>query len=501
MAVEVGRAVAGVSRGLGRGNGSVVGGRATLALDGRSLQLLAGRHRVAVVSGTNGKTTTTSLLSSALSTVGPVVSNMLGANLPTGLVSTLAAAEPGQLAALEVDEAWLGRVVAATRPRVAVLLNLSRDQLDRNNEVRRLAGSWRKTVVATPDLHVVANADDPLVAWAAQPAPQVTWVAAGQPWTADASGCPACGARIVFSEQGWSCSSCSLRRPVPEVWLAGDDLVAAEGVADGLVADGRVTDGLVVAGGAFRAPLRLSLPGRCNRSNAAMAWAAARRLGADPAAALAAMAHTAEVAGRYKVLQFGQLQARMLLAKNPAGWLEVFDVLDPVPTPVVVAINARIADGRDPSWLWDVPFERLAGRPVVATGERSRDLAVRLHYADVPHQHERDPVAALRLAADYSEAIVHSEVTLHAKAAVYPEAAAAEPRPGPGLDPGPPERAQERRPAEQPPDPGPAERGQDPGPAPRPAGPRRRVDVVANYTAFQSLSGRLAGAAARGRLE
>lgn len=382
MALEVGRAAAGLSRRLGRGNGSVVGGWATLALDRRSLEVLARRHQVALVSGTNGKTTTTSLLSAALSTAGPVVTNMLGANLPTGLVAALATAPPGQLAVLEVDEAWLGQVVAAARPRVAVLLNLSRDQLDRNNEVRRLAASWRQTFAAASDVAVVANADDPLVAWAAQAASQVTWVAAGQRWKQDASGCPACGARIVFGEEGWACSSCSLRRPSPDLWLEGDDLVAADG---------------------FRGVLQLSLPGSCNRSNAAMAWAAARRFGAEPDAALASMAERVEVAGRYRTVELGALGVRLLLAKNPAGWLEVFDVLSPLPTPVVVAINARIADGRDPSWLWDVPFERLAGRPVVAAGERSHDLAVRLHYAEVAHQREADPLAALRIAARQAE--------------------------------------------------------------------------------------------------
>jgi len=78
--------------------------------------------------------------------------------------------------------------------------------------------------------------------------------------------------------------------------------------------------------------------------------------------------------------------------------------------PVVVAINARTADGRDPSWLWDVPFERLRGRLVVATGERSRDLAVRLRYAEVEHVHEPDlfravaaaPAASVDVVANYT---------------------------------------------------------------------------------------------------
>ena len=98
----------------------------------------------------------------------------------------------------------------------------------------------------------------------------------------------------------------------------------------------------------------------------------------------------------------------MLLAKNPAGWLEVFDLLSVPPTPVVIAVNSRVADGRDPSWLWDVPFERLQGRVVVATGERSRDLAVRLHYAGVQHRHEPDPLLAMAaIGADQVEVVAN----------------------------------------------------------------------------------------------
>src|SRR4029077_18341247 len=129
------------------------------------------------------------------------------------------------------------------------------------------------------------------------------------------------------------------------------------------------------------------LPGRANRANAAMALATAAVLGADRSVAGRALGSLDEVVGRYAVVDSGGVQARLLLAKNPAGWLEVFDFLRPPPLPVVVVINARIADGRDPSWLWDVPFERLAGRLVVASGERSRDLAVRLRYAGVEHIH------------------------------------------------------------------------------------------------------------------
>ncbi len=246
-----------------------------------------------------------------------------------------------------------GGVVTSVSPVVAVLLNLSRDQLDRNNEVRQLSATWRATLAAAPTLHVVANADDPLVAWAAAAAHSVTWVGAGQPWTVDAAGCPNCGSRIHFGQEGpdgasgtWACDGCRLRRPALDVRL--EDHVV------------RMSDG-------GRYPLSLRLPGRCNEANATMAMAAAARLGIPPPCALEAMGVTAEVAGRYRTVQVGPTRARLLLAKNPAGWLEVFDLLAPPPAPVVVVINARVADGKDPSWLWDVPFERLRGRLVIAT--------------------------------------------------------------------------------------------------------------------------------------
>jgi len=105
------------------------------------------------------------------------------------------------------------------------------------------------------------------------------------------------------------------------------------------------------------------------------------------------------VAGRYQVLNVSGARVRLLLAKNPAGWAEALDLLRPPPSPVVVGINAGVADGRDPSWLWDVPFDRLDGRLVVATGDRGRDLAVRLRYAEVRHTYEPDYRRAVALAA------------------------------------------------------------------------------------------------------
>ncbi|MHB8681578.1 MAG: MurT ligase domain-containing protein [Acidimicrobiales bacterium] len=368
-------AVGGLSRRFKLGSGSVVGGRVGLLIDPTLLERLGAGRRVALVTGTNGKTTTARLLRAALATTGDVASNGAGSNLPAGLAAALAAS-PAARAVLEVDEGYLGRAVAALHPEVVVLLNLSRDQLDRVSEVRMVAARFR---AALENLHagvVVANADDPLVVWAAGTAPKVVWAGAGGSWRSDASGCPACGGQIEFdpSGTGWS-SACGLSRPAPAVELQNDGVVTAAGVRFGL---------------------RLALPGRFNRANAAMAAAAAEQLGVPLPDALAAMAGVRDVEGRFATVSHGSVTARLLLAKNPAGWAELLDLLDEDPTsPVVVGINARVADGHDPSWLWDVAFERLAGRRVVATGERAADLAVRLRYAGVSHVTVHDQLAAL----------------------------------------------------------------------------------------------------------
>ena len=135
---------------------------------------------------------------------------------------------------LETDEVYLPRVLTATAAATVLLLNLSRDQLDRTNEVRMIAGSWRAALAAAPHTHVVANADDPLVVWGAGAARDVHWVGAGLRWQHDAVGCPSCEGRIAFTEGGWSCTSCGFARPDPEATL----VVGSDGTARAEWADG-----------------------------------------------------------------------------------------------------------------------------------------------------------------------------------------------------------------------------------------------------------------------
>jgi len=384
LGVALARSVGRLSRVLGRGSGSVIGGRVGLAVAPGLVGALSAARPVALVSGTNGKTTTTSLLVAALGGPGQVVSSAAGANLPPGIVAALSEGPRQVPAVLEVDEAYLPSVAEATAARVLVLLNLSRDQLDRMSEVRLLAARWRAGLARLPQAVVVANADDPLVAWAAEAAATVRWVGAGQRWHLDAVGCPACGGTLVFPSAedprvGWRCPSCGRARPALAAWLGSGGCLERPGTPP--------------------LPLELGLPGRCNQANAVMALVAAEALGVPLEVGLPRVRAVQEVAGRFAAIEVPGGRVRLFLAKNPAGWLELLDLLGTSPAGVVVVgINAEVADGRDPSWLWDVPFELLAARRVVASGRRALDLAVRLRHAGVAHQVEEDQDAAVRAA-------------------------------------------------------------------------------------------------------
>jgi len=366
LATTVGGAAATVSRLAGKGDGSVIGGIIGLRLQPGLLSLLARGRQVVLVTGTNGKTTTTRLITAALSDLGQeVATNAFGANMEAGLTAALGQAPDAPLAVLEVDEKYLPAVLAATRAQVVALLNLSRDQMDRAAEIWLVARRWREALAAAPGCRVVANADDPLIAWAAGAAPGVVWVAAGQRWHEDSWCCPRCGSHLSRDELGWRCGECEFARPPARWVLDGMSVIDSQG---------RVHD------------LALTLPGQANRANAVVALAVAEEFHVDAVQALPRLREVTSVAGRYTQVERHGRQVRLLLAKNPAGWLEAFDVLDQPPVPVLLSVNAREPDGRDTSWLWDVDYRVLRGRPVFAGGERRLDLAVRLEADQVPFE-------------------------------------------------------------------------------------------------------------------
>ncbi|MEX3654659.1 MULTISPECIES: Mur ligase family protein [Mycolicibacterium] len=362
------------SRVTGRGAGAMIGGLVAMTLDRSILSQLGQGRRSVVVTGTNGKSTTTRMTAAALATLGPVASNSEGANMDAGLVAALASARDAELAALEVDEMHVPHVSDAVSPSVIVLLNLSRDQLDRVGEINHIERTLRSGLARHPGAVIVANCDDVLMTSAAYDSPNVVWVAAGGSWSGDSVSCPRSGEIIVRDGRDWRSTGTDFKRPSPQWWFDDTHIYGP--------------DGLVL-------PMTLALPGAVNRGNATQAVAAAVALGADPVAAVAAVSGVDEVAGRYRTVQIGSHTARILLAKNPAGWQEALSMVDKHAAGVVISVNGQVPDGEDLSWLWDVRFEHFEDTQVVAAGERGTDLAVRLGYAGVEHSLVHDTVAAI----------------------------------------------------------------------------------------------------------
>lgn len=419
-AVLAGKAVAVGSRGLRRGGGTTLPGDAGLAVDPALVAKLGRQLRggVCLVTGTNGKTTTTGLIAACLTAGGRrVVSNGSGANLLYGIAAALLddATPVGRpradVGVFEVDELWLERAVEALEPRVVVVLNLLRDQLDRSGELETTAARIGQALRKLPGgSRVVANVDDPLVAAQCQGLLGLVGVGVecddavldGLPHVADARVCPRCSRplrfeRVVLAHCGtYSCPAGDFARPRPAIALKAIEAASVE--ASRL----RLDDGTV---------LQPRLGGVYNAYNVLAAWAAAREMGVDVAAARDGIARFAPRFGRQEVIDLFGRRFRFLLAKNPAGFDEVLRTADELgaATLYVVAINDGVADGRDVSWLWDVDFERLARSPcrprVVAAGRRAEDLVVRLKYAGVPLDRVRlvaDDEAALRAAVAWA---------------------------------------------------------------------------------------------------
>ncbi|MUL79796.1 Mur ligase family protein [Mycolicibacterium sp. CBMA 226] len=377
VALGAGAAARWASRVTGRGAGAMIGGLVAMKLDPSILGQLGSGRRSVVVTGTNGKSTTTRMTAAALATLGPVASNSEGANMDAGLIAALAGSRKATLAALEVDEMHVPHVSDAVDPAVIVLLNLSRDQLDRVGEINHIERTLRAGLARHPKAVVVANCDDVLVTSAAYDSPEVVWVAAGGGWSGDSVSCPRSGEVIVRENGHWYSTGTDFSRPTPQWWYDETNIYGPEG---------------------FTAPLTLALPGTVNRGNATQAVAAAVALGASPAAAVAAVATVDEVAGRYRTLQVGEHMVRMLLAKNPAGWQEALSMVSNDVAGAVISVNGQVPDGEDLSWLWDVNFEHFVNfpAPIVSAGERGTDLAVRLGYAGVDHTLVHDTLAAIK---------------------------------------------------------------------------------------------------------
>jgi UDP-N-acetylmuramyl tripeptide synthase len=411
-----------LSRRLGRGGGTTLPGRLLLRVSPGAVRRMGAEldGGVAVLSATNGKTTTSAMVAAILERSGErVVNNSAGSNMAWGVATSLLDARRGrgQLGLFEVDEAWLPQVARSLEPGTYLLANLFRDQLDRYGELESLADGWAG-LVAEHDgrARFVLNADDPLVADLGRGREGVVYFGVEDDsqalpelqHAADSKHCRNCGTPYVYDAiylghlGRYHCPGCGRTRPEPAV--------AAERVA---------LDGMTAADVTLRTPagtidVRLPLPGLYNVYNAVAAAALALELGASLDDVQAALTGFGGAFGRVETIPIphpagGDRPVSILLIKNPAGANEVLRTLTLAGEPIDlwIALNDKIADGRDVSWIWDADFELLARhvRRVTCSGTRAEELALRLKYAGIDAETavDRDLPAALDAAVAAGE--------------------------------------------------------------------------------------------------
>ena len=377
-----------------RGSGVMVSGRIILKLVPNSVSILARDRNVVLVSGTNGKSTTTALITAGLRTKTSVVSNFTGANLFAGIASALSSNSSAPTAVLEVDEMVVPWAITQTNPRLIVLLNLGRDQLDRLSEVRVVTQKWREALRNLPTrCAVLADADDPFVAWASMASTNVIWFTSGVAGHMDASTCPECGEILQWGNTGESYSCmCGFKKPNPEWILRGEQLMGPHNQTINI---------------------QSGIPGQAALSNAARAVVASHYLDVDLKTASQAISKVASVDGRFGRLQIGQTRFRLMLSKNPASWRETLRTSAQGAPSVLLVVNANTQDGKDTSWLWDVDFAPLQGRKVLVTGDRRLDISARLTVGAIAHEIVSNESEASAIFGDIDADLIASYTAFH----------------------------------------------------------------------------------------
>jgi len=412
------RAVAALLRRAGRG-GTSLPGRLLMRADPGALGRLGARlpGGSAIVTGTNGKTTTAAMAATILEGQGVrLVHNRAGANMAGGVASALlgavgrGGAMTGELGLFEVDELWVAQVVDALSPRALVLGNLFRDQLDRYGELETIADRWAGVVASSAGrrARLALNADDPLVADLGRERDHVLYFGVeddgvalpGLEHASDAKHCRRCGAPYVYDAVylahlgRYHCPNCDARRPDPRV------------VAEDIRLHGLRGSRFVLRTDAGRWPVELPLPGLYNIYNALAATSLALTLDRHEDEIVRGLEAVRPVFGRAESVALGPRELQILLVKNPAGANEVLRTLslEPGQHDLLGVLNDRVADGRDVSWVWDADFESIAPRVrrMTCSGLRAAELALRMKYAGVPTDRlavEPDLAAALDHAA------------------------------------------------------------------------------------------------------
>jgi UDP-N-acetylmuramyl tripeptide synthase len=404
-AIAAGKIARLASRRFGFGGGTALPGAVAGWIDSGALGKLARAlpRGSVLITGTNGKTTTSRLLAAFLAADGrKVIHNRAGANLRSGLLTALVGStnllgrSPFDSALFEVDEAVMPSIVSATSPRMIVLTNLFRDQLDRYGEVDYVASVWRDAVADLPSsVALILNADDPAVAALGRlTKAKVVYFGIDAPGdatrvghVADTKNCPFCGQALKYSVVRYAhvgsywCPSGDFERPPASI------------SARSIVTAGVEATELEVAGSFGTRSWRFKLPGLYNVYNLLAAVAAALEVGVSIDRIGGVLEDFSGAFGRLERIAVGDRSLFFALIKNPVGFSEVLRTIldEPGDRDLAIFINDNLADGTDVSWLWDADVEPLACRirSVVVGGTRRADMAVRLKYAGAPAERIR----------------------------------------------------------------------------------------------------------------
>lgn len=413
LAVRCAKLTSTLIRKLNRGSGVTLPGYVARLIDPKILSVMSGmiREKTIVTMGTNGKTTTNSILYHALKAGGKtVIINRTGANMLNGIISAfvLATDKKGYLhadyACIEVDEIASVRVLPELKPDCALLTNISRDQLDRFGEVDITYNKIKTAVLSVPKTKLIINCDDILSYTLTKECKNssVTYGISEQIFDdisrseiRESIFCRSCGKKLSYDffhygQLGiYHCPNCGFERPDPNYTAARitfhDEVYSFD------------MDGIHIDSGA-RSPY--------NVYNTLSAYAALRTLGAPMDKFKSTIESFDYGNNRESIFTINGARVQLHLAKNPIGFQQKISLVlkDSKPKDIIIQINDTYQDGEDISWLWDVDFQYLANAnaaTITTNGTRRHDMGLRLKYEDISCSSTTDMQATVeKLTAD-----------------------------------------------------------------------------------------------------
>jgi UDP-N-acetylmuramyl tripeptide synthase len=393
LAAETARALVVITR---RGSGSALPGLVAQKIDPNIIKKLSNKlpRGIILVTGTNGKTTTSKMLAGILEATGlRVIYNFSGSNLSRGIASFLiqrtnfwGTKMKGDIGLFEVDEATMPEIAAMVDPKVILITNIFRDQLDRYGEVDKTAAIIGKALEISPKAKIILNADDPLVSSLSKYNQNTLYYGINDDYKTlskgaiDSRNCTSCGAALTFSPRyfghlgNYTCTKCGLSRPKLDYSLTSVDLSVEKSRA-------------LLTSQSSQTNVVIQLPGLYNLYNALSAAAVANFLGVSDTIIAQALQNVSAAFGRMEKIKLeSDKNAFLMLVKNPTGFTQTIETLtfDQTPKHVLLALNDNFADGTDISWIWDAEMEIIKDvtKTAIITGIRAEDMQLRLKYAD-----------------------------------------------------------------------------------------------------------------------